>query len=223
MTDIGLMHYFLGLEVWQEPVHIFLGQEKYVCEILSRFQMGDSRPMTTPMITNWKKLHASESQLVDSTLYRQLIGSLMYLVNTRPEICLVVNTLSQFMVEPRRVHWVAAKHVLGYLCGTVDYGLDYQRGDGVRLVGYTDSDWARCVSDRKSTSRYYFGLESAIVSWFSRKQKSVALSSAEAKYMAASQASCEALWLRKMLVGLFGVQLSPTVIYCDNQSCIKLS
>jgi hypothetical protein len=69
MHDIGLMHYFLGLKVWQEPGHIFLGQGKYVCDILSRFQMGDRRPMTTPMITKWKKLHASESQLVDSTLY----------------------------------------------------------------------------------------------------------------------------------------------------------
>jgi hypothetical protein len=223
MTDIGLMHYFFGLEVWQEPGHIFLGQGKYVCDILIRFQMGDSRPMTTPMITNWKKLHASESQLVDSTLYRQLIGSLMYLVNTRPDISFAVNTLSQFMVEPRRVHWVAAKHVLRYLCGTVDYGLDYHRGDGVRLVGYTDSDWAGCVSDRKSTSGCCFGLGSTVVSWFSRKQKSVALSSAEAEYMAASQANCEALWLHKMLIGLFGVQLRPTVIYCDNQSCIKLS
>jgi hypothetical protein len=223
MTDIGLMHYFLGLEVWQEPGHVFLGQGKYVCDILRRFQMGDSRPMTTPMITNWKKLHAFESQLVDSTLYRQLIGSLMYLVNTRPDICFVVNTLSQFMVEPRRLHWVAAKHVLRYLCGTVDYGLDYHRGDGVHLVGYIDSDWAGCVSERKSTSGCFFGLGSAVVSWFSRKQKSVALSSAEAEYMAASQASCEALWLRKMLIGLFGVQLRHTVIYCDNQSFIKLS
>jgi hypothetical protein len=223
MTDIGLMHYFLGLEVWQEPGHIFLGQGKYVCDILSKFQMEDSRPMTTPIITNWKKLHASESQLVDSTLYHQLIGSLMYLVNTRPDICFAVNTLSQFMVEPRRVHWVAAKHVLRYLCGTVDYGLDYHRGDGVRLVGYTDSDWAGCVSDRKSTSGCSFGLGSAVVSWFSRKQKLVALSSVEDEYMEASQASCEALWLRKMLIGLFGVQLRPTVIYCDNQSCIKLS
>jgi hypothetical protein len=118
MTDIGLMHCFLGLEIWHDPGHIFLGQGKYVCDILSRFQMGDSRPMTTPMITNWKKLHASESQLVDSTLYRQMIGSLMYLVNTRPDICFSVNTLSRCMVEPRRVHWVAAKHVLRYLCGT---------------------------------------------------------------------------------------------------------
>jgi hypothetical protein len=125
MTDIRLMHYFLGLEVWQEPGHNFLGQGKYVCDILSRFQMEDCRPMATPMITNWKKLHAFESQLVDSTLYCQLIRSLMYLVNTRPDICFAVNTLSQCMVEPRRVHRVAAKHVLRYLCGTVDYGLDY--------------------------------------------------------------------------------------------------
>jgi hypothetical protein len=178
--------------------------------------------MTTPMITNWKKLHASESQLVDSTLYRQLIGSLMYLVNTRPDICFAVNTLSQFMVEPRRVHSVAVKHVLRYLFGMVYYGLDYHRGDGVCLVGYTDSDWAGCFSDRKSTSGCCFGLGSAVVSWFSRKQKSVALSLAKDEYMAASQASCEALWLRKMLIGLFGVQLRPTVIYCYNQSCIKL-
>jgi hypothetical protein len=179
--------------------------------------------MTTPMITNWKKLHASSSQLVDSTLYHQLIGSLMYLVNTRPDICFVVNTLSQFMVEPRRVHWVAEKHVLRYLCGTIDYGLDYQRGDGVHLVGYTDSDWARCLNDRKSNSGCCFGLGSTVVSWFSQKQKSMALSFAEAEYMTTNQASCEALWLRKMLVGLFNVQLRPTVIYCDNQSCIKLS
>jgi hypothetical protein len=185
--------------------------------------MGDSRPMTTPMITYWKKLHASKSQLVDSTLYRQLIGSLMYLVNTRLDIFFAVNTLNQFMVEPRRVHWVVEKHVLRYLCGMVDYGLDYHRGYGVHLVGYTDSYWAGCVSDRKSTSRCCFGLESVVVSWFSQKQKSVALSLTEAEYMAASQASCEALWLHKMLVGFFGVQLRPTMIYCDNQSCIKLS
>ena len=89
------------------------------------------------------------------------------------------------------------------------------------MVGYSDSDWAGCASDRKSTSGCCFG--SAVVSWFSRKQKSVALSSAEAEYMAASQANCEAIWLRKLLVGLFGRELRPTIIYCDNQSCIKLS
>jgi hypothetical protein len=137
ITDIGLMHYFLGLEVWQDPGHIFLGQGKYACDILRRFQMEDCRPMTTPMIINWKKLHSS-CFMVDSTLYRQLIDSLMYLVNTKPDICFVVNTLSRFMMEPKRVYWVATKHVLRYLCGTVVYGLDYLRGDKVRLVGYTE-------------------------------------------------------------------------------------
>ena len=94
MTDIGLMHYFLGLEVWQEPGHIFLGQGKYVVDILRRFRMEDCRPMSTPMVTNWKKLHASEGGLVGPTLYRQLIGSLMYLVNSWPDLCFAVNTLS---------------------------------------------------------------------------------------------------------------------------------
>eukprot|EP00253_Pinus_taeda_P002301 PITA_02301 len=188
MKDIGLMHYFLGLEVWQEEGHFFLGQGKYIVDILSRFHMEDCRPMSTPMITNWKKLHASDSELVDPTLYRQLIGSLMYLVNTRPDICFAVNTMSQFMCEPRKVHWVAAKHIL-----------------------------------RKSTSGCCFGLGSAVVSWFSRKQQSVALISAEAEYMATNLASCEAIWLRKMLFGLFGRSLRPSVIYCDNQSCNKLT
>eukprot|EP00253_Pinus_taeda_P001445 PITA_01445 len=188
MKDIGLMHYFLCLEVWQEEGHFFLGQGKYIVDILGRFHMEDCRPMSTPMITNWKKLHASGSELVDPTLYRQLIGSLMYLVNTRPDICFAVNTMSQFMCEPRKVYWVAAKHIL-----------------------------------RKSTSRCCFGLGSAVVSWFSGKQQLVALSSAETKYMAASLGSCEAIWLRKMLFGLFGHPLRPSVIYCDNQSCIKLT
>ena len=97
------MHYFLGLEVWQEPRHIFLGQGKYAVDILRRFRMEDCRPMSTPMITNWKKLHASNRDLVDPILYHQLIGSLMYLVNTIPNFCFVVNTLNQFMMAPRIV------------------------------------------------------------------------------------------------------------------------
>ena len=103
MKDVGLMHYFLGMEVWQEDRHVFLGQGKYADNILRRFQMDGSKPMSTPMTTNFRKLDASQSELVDPTLYRQLIGSLMYLVNTKPDISFVVNTLSQYMVEPRRV------------------------------------------------------------------------------------------------------------------------
>jgi hypothetical protein len=133
-----------------------------------------------------------------------------------------MNTLSQHMVESS-VHMIGAKHVLRYIVGTIDYGLDYIRGDGVNLVGYTDSDRVGCATDRKSTSGCCFGLGSGLVSWFTRKQKSIALSSAKAEYMAASQASCEAIWLRNMLARLFGQEMPPIVIHCDNQSCIKLS
>ena len=147
MKDIGLMHYFLGMEVWQEDESVFLGQGKYAHDILHRFQMLDCWPMATPMTTNFWKLMALESELVDVTLYCQLIGSLMYLVNTRPDLSFAVNSLCQFMVEPRRVHWIAAKHVMRYIATTVDYGLHYIRGDGVRLVGYSYFDWVGCASD----------------------------------------------------------------------------
>ena len=108
----------------------------------------------------------------------------MYLVNTRPGICYAVNTLSQFMVEPKRAHWDAAKHVLKYLRGTIELGLKYTCDNDVRLSGFTNADWAGSSVDRKSTSGYCFSLGSGMTSWCSRKQKSVALSSAEAVYIA---------------------------------------
>jgi hypothetical protein len=157
-------------------------------------------------------------------MYKQITSLLMYLTNTRPDICFVVNTLSLYMVESRRVHLVAAKkHVLRYLKGTVDYGLRYTSSGSVMLHGYTDSDWMGNTVDRKSTSRYCFSLGSTMISWSSRKQGSIAQSNAKAKYIVASVASREAIWLRKLLSDLFSAKLEPTVIHCDNQSCIKLS
>jgi hypothetical protein len=133
MKDLGLMHYFLGLEVWQRPNEIFLSQGKYTVEIMQKFRMMYCKSMTTPMTINLKLLSDSSSDLVDPTMYRQLIGSLMYLVNTKPNICFAVNTLSQYMVEPRHVHWMAAKHMLSYLRGIIGYGLRYVSGGDVKL------------------------------------------------------------------------------------------
>ncbi|KAH9292825.1 hypothetical protein KI387_042000, partial [Taxus chinensis] len=169
MKDLGLMHYFLGMEVWQTDGEIFLGQGKYCIEILKRFEMEDCKAMSTPMITNWRKVDTSKDKDVDPTLYR------------------------------------------------------YVRGEGIKLIGYTDADWVGSTTDKRSTSGCCFSLGSGVVSWFSRKQKSVALSSSEAEYIAASMATCEAIWLRKLLVALFGQKVETTVIHCDNQSCIKLS
>ena len=147
----------------------------------------------------------------------------MYLVNTWLDISFAVNSLSQFMVDPRRVHWTAAKHVFRYISGTMEYGLVYECRGSVRLAGFIDADWEGCVEDRKSTSGCCFSIGLGVVSWFSRKQKSVALSSTVAEYMAANMASCKGMWLRKLLSGLFECELEATVVHCDNQSGIRLS
>ena len=140
--------------------------------------------MATPMDSNLELLDDDSSDLVDVTHYRQIIGSLMYLTNTRPDICFSMNTLSQYLVQPRWVHLVAAKHVMRYLKGTIDFGLYYDGSHEYRLYGYTDADWDGSISDRKSTLGRCFCLGFAMSSWFSRKQSSVSLSTAEAEYIA---------------------------------------
>eukprot|EP00253_Pinus_taeda_P026040 PITA_26040 len=125
MKDLGLMHYFLGLEVWQKPGEIFLSQGKYVVKILERFGMVDSKPLTSPMELDFKKLSdsAAEPVLQNATEYLQLIGALMFMVNSHANICFVVNTLNQYMVEPHHSHRIGAKNLLSYLRGTITYGL----------------------------------------------------------------------------------------------------
>ena len=146
--------------------------------------MLECKALATLMDSNLKFLTDDSSELVDVTLYRQIIGSLMYLTNIRPDICFAVNTLSQYLIQPRRVHLVAAKHVMRYLKGTIDFGLYYDNSHEYRLYGYKDADWDGSILDRKSTSGGCYSLGSAMISWFSRKQSSVALSTAEAEYIA---------------------------------------
>jgi hypothetical protein len=140
----------------------------------------------------------------------------MYLVNTRLDICYAVNVLSQFMSQPKQTHWIAAKHVLRYLQGTIGYGLRYATNVDLSLEGYVDVDWAGSAVDRKSTSCSCFTLGLAMVSWCNRKQSSVALSTTEAEYIALSVAVREAVWLRKLLTDFFDHEMDPTTIHCDN-------
>jgi hypothetical protein len=184
--------------------------------------MTECRSMPTPMVIDLKKMSDIDSGEVDPHLYKQLIGSLMYLVNTRPDICYAVNVLSQFMSQPRQTHWIATKHVLRYLQGTIGYGLRYASSVDLSLQGYVDADWAGSAVDRKSTSGCCFTLGYSMVSWSSRKQSSVALSTAEEEYITLSVAIREAVWLRKLLTDLFDHEMDPTTIHCNNQSCVKL-
>ena len=131
--------------------------------------MMDCKAMPTPMVTNLKLLSDTSSEIVDAIMYRQMIGLLMYLTNRRAYICLVMNTLNQYMVESRRVHLIIAKHVMRYLKGKINYGLRYASDREISLQGFTDSDWPGSVADRKSTFGCCFSMRSAIISWFSRK------------------------------------------------------
>ena len=131
------------MEVWKNAdgisLGISLGQGKYAVEILKKFEMMDCKAMTTPMLSNLKLLSDASSKVVDTTMYCQMIGSLMYLTNTRPNISIAVDTLSQFLTDPRYVHLIAVKHILRYLRGTIDYGLKYEVNQKINLEGYVDS------------------------------------------------------------------------------------
>jgi hypothetical protein len=146
----------------------------------------------------------------------------MYLVHTRQDICYAVNALNQFICESKHIHLVAVKHILRYVRETIAYGLIYTSSGGVMLYRFTDLDWMGSTVDWKSTFGYCFSLGSSMISWSSRKHGSIAQSTTEAEYIAASVASRETMWLRKLLSDLFSVELEPTVIHYDNQSCIKL-
>lgn len=192
MKDIGLMHYFLGLEVWQKSSEIFFSQAKYIVKLLEIFGMNKRKSMVTPMEINFKKLcgDAAGPNLENPSQYRQLNGALMFLVNTHPYIFYVVNTLSQFITEPYHSHWIDAKHILRYLHGSIPLRLRYSIGN-VQLHGYTDVDWVRNTFDRKSTSGCCFSLGSMMISLMDMKQNYVALSTIEVEYISSSMASCE--------------------------------
>ena len=132
-----------------------------------------------------------------------MIGLLMYLTNMRPNICFAVNISSQFLTSLRRVHLIAAKHILRYLKGTIDYGLRYDMDQKFNLQGYVDLDWAGSALNRKSTLGRCFSMGSGVISWFSRKKSYVTLSRAEAEYIIACSTSCEVVWLRKLLFDSF--------------------
>ena len=193
-------------------------------KILEIFGMVDCKSVSTPMELNFKNLSGSASRpiLENPTEYHQLVGALMFFVNTHLDICFAVRTLSQQMVKPHHFLWVGARNLLRYLRGTINHGLRYT-ARSVTLLGYTDVDWAGSVVDHNSTSGCSFNLGSALISWMSRKNKSVALSTLEAEYIVASMACGESVWLRKLFSEICGHVLDTTVILCDNQSGIFLT
>jgi hypothetical protein len=223
MTDMGFLRYFLGIEVDQNEKGIFISQARYVNQVLSRFNMQECKAAITPTVMGLKLSREDSSKDFDPSLYKSIVGSLMYLTATRPDIMYAVSLISRFMERPKEAHWQAAKRILRYVKGTKMFGILYNVSEHSDLVGYTDSDWAGSVDDRKSTSGYVFHMGSGAISWASKKQSIVALSTAEAEYVAATAAACQAVWMRRMLRSLGQEQAKATVIFCDNSSAIALS
>lgn len=223
MEDLGDLKYFLGISVERnkECGTLKLDQKGYIQKLLTAFSMEDSNDATTPMEVNLRL--QKEGQSSQNIPYRQLVGSLMYLMlATRPDICFPLNYLSQFQNCYSEEHWIHLKRILKYLKCTLNLQLTFSNSDNGLLKGYADADWANDVSDRKSVTGYIFKLFDNTVSWCTRKQQCVTLSSTEAEYVALSSAVCEALWLRKLLNDLH-IELLITPIFEDNISCINIA
>lgn len=165
MTDLGKMRYFLGVEVFKNAERIFISQSKYAKEVLERFGMYMSKLVQNPMVPGRKLSKEGSGSAVDATTYKQMVGSLIYLTATRPDLMFAVCLISRYMEQPTELHLQASQRIMRYLKGTVELGIQYRRDAKVKLTTFTDSDYARDVDDRKSTSGYVFLLGSGAVSW----------------------------------------------------------
>jgi hypothetical protein len=226
MSDLGALSYYLGLEVTQGVAGITLRQGSYAAKILEKAGMTGCNPCATPIEVKLKLLKEGTTPSVDATEYRNIIGSLRYLCNSRPDLAFAVGYLSRFMEAPRQEHMAAVKRVLRYVAGTMHWGVHYHPGRNKEaaptLLGYSDSDLAGDINDRKSTSGLMFFLAEGPVAWQSAKQKVVALSSCEAEYIAAAGAACEGVWLARLLAELVGGKILAPKIKVDNKSALAL-
>ncbi|CAL8990056.1 unnamed protein product [Prunus brigantina] len=223
MTDLGLLHHFLGMGVIQTPTSIFIHQKKYATTLLNRFSLSECKPVSIPLVTSEKLSKNDGSGLASEEQYRRIVGSLLYLTATRPDIMFAASLLARFMHCPTSKHLGTAKRILRYVKGTLDYGLEYVKGKGAVLIGYCDSDWSGSVDDSKSTSGYAFSFGSGVFAWASVKQNCVALSTAEAEYISASEATTQAIWLRFVLEDFGELQTEATPLHCDNISAIAIT
>ena len=223
MKDLGMLTYFLGLEVHTTPSGIFLHQHKYAQDLITLAGLQDSSPVNTPLEVNTKYRRDEGDLLADPTLYRRLVGSLNYLTITRPDISFAVQQVSQFMQTPRHLHLAAVRRIIRYLLGSSSRGLFFPAGSSLQLVAYSDADWAGCPDTRRSVTGWCLFLGNSLISWKSKKQARVSKSSTESEYRAMSAACSEITWLRGLLDELGFSQNDPTPLHGDNTSAIQIA
>nr|GEW74212.1 retrovirus-related Pol polyprotein from transposon TNT 1-94 [Tanacetum cinerariifolium] len=222
MSMMGEMNFFLGLQVNQFSNGIFINQSKYILDILKRFGMENCDTVPTPMVEQAKlKLDLVEKP-VDHTVYQSMIGSLMYVTSSRPDIMFATCMCARYQANPNEHHVSAVKRIFRYLKGTINLGLWYPKDSGFDLTAYSDADHAGCHLDRKSTSGSVQFLGDKFVCWSSKKQNYVSISTAESEYVAVSSYCAQVLWMRTQLTD-YGFFYDKVPIYCDSKSAIAIS
>ncbi len=223
MKDLGSASYFLGLEISHNSHGYFLSQQKYTQDLINLVGLSDDKQVDTPLEVNVKYSKNDGEPITDPTLYRRVVGSLVYLTVTRPDIAHAVQLVSQFVSDPRRLHLTALHRIIRYLRSTSDLGLPYYKSALPQLQAYSDADYGGCPDTRRSTTGYCSFLGSSLLSWKSKKQPTVSKSSTEAEYRAMSAVCSEIVWLRRLLAD-FGMTPSiPTPLFCDNESAVKIA
>lgn len=230
MKDLGAAQYCIGLHIIRDRENgtISLDQKGYIDIILERFNMSECNPVYTPMdasmklTTDMSPKNDEEKSEMSSVPYQEAVGSILYLAQgTRPDITFAINNLSRFNNNPGHAHWTAVKHLMRYLKGTSYAKLTFSRKANSDIVCFSDADWASDLDERRSCTGCVFLKNGAAISWISKRQPTIALSSTEAEYMALSTSTQELMWLRQLERDIWG-EKKPTLMCCDNQSAIRL-
>jgi hypothetical protein len=222
MSLVGELTYFLGLQVKQSEDTVFISQSKYAKSIVKKFGLENATHKRTPAATHIKLSKDENGVDVDQCLYRSMIGSLLYLTASRPDIAFAVGVCARYQANPKTSHLLQVKRIIKYVSGTCNHGMLYSYNANPTLIGYCDADWAGSADDRKSTSGGCFFFGENLISWFSKKQNCVSLSTVEAEYIAAGSGCSQLLWMKQMLTE-YNVEQDVMTLFCDNISAINIS
>nr|GEX04586.1 hypothetical protein [Tanacetum cinerariifolium] len=223
INDLGLAQYFLGIEIYRTPQGTHLNKRKYILDLLHDAGLTATKPVVSPMPTNLKLSLGKGKLLTNLEAYTRLVGRLLYLTMTRPDISYVVQHLSQFVSAPTDLHMQAGLHLLKYLKGTVRKGLFYHVQPHLQITSFLDVDWAACLMTRRSLIGYCNYLGHSLVSWKTKKQPIISRSSTEAEYRAMAVTTCEILWLSFLLKDLHIRVKLPITLFCDNKSAQQVA
>ncbi|GKA73352.1 retrovirus-related pol polyprotein from transposon TNT 1-94 [Tanacetum coccineum] len=221
LSMMGKISFFLGLQISQNPRGIFINQSKYALESLKKYSFDSFDPVDTPMVEKSKLDEDKEGKAVDPSHYHGMIGTLLYLTASRPDLQFAICMCARYQAWPTEKHLHAVKRIFRYLRGTVNRGLWYPKDSSIALTAFADADHAGCQDTRRSTSGSMQFLGDRLVSWSSKRQKSAAISSTEAEYIAMSGCCAQILWMRSQLTD-YGLGFNKIPMYYDNKSAIAL-